>query len=388
LILLIIIASLSFKDFIPFEWKVLAFTLSAILKKLFMFVLPLLIFPFIINSFFEIRAKGAYLAFCILLLTFISNTFSIMIAYFFGTQLIPFFGIEKIIQFDLKESISPIFDINLTPFLGVSEVMIIAAFMGMVLGCMNNYKKPLFKIILGYQKFSQTFFEKVFIPILPLYVLGSILKVTHETDFSALLQIFGNMIAVIVIVQFSYIIFLFFLGSGKGFNKTIACIKNALPSAIIGFSTMSSLVTMPVTLRNVEKNTDNARIAKLTVNMTVNCHDVGDCIAIPMMMLTIIYATTMSLPALSTYFWFALSVSFAQFSGVSIPGGSIIIICPFLVKFFGFSNEMLSLIIVLSILMDPLCTAKNVMGNNAFAMIINRFFGRIFEESKIKMVYN
>jgi Na+/H+-dicarboxylate symporter len=65
-------------------------------------------------------------------------------------------------------------------------------------------------------------------------------------------------------------------------------------------------------------------------------------------------------------------VAVAQFSGVSVPGGSIIVILPFLTQYLGFTNEMCSMIIALSIFLDPVGTANNVLGNGAFAMIVYR----------------
>lgn len=224
----------------------------------------------------------------------------------------------------------------------------------------------------AYYLYSRKFLEKVFIPLLPLYMLGAILKITHEIDFVSLLPIFGDMILVIFIIQITYIGILFFIGSGGNFLQTITAIKNAIPAGIVGFSTMSSLTTMPVTLKAAEKNTQDPAISKITISTTVNCHDVGECISLPMIALMIIYMKTGAFPPFDAYLYFAFFVSLAQFSGVSVPGGSIIVMLPMLIQYLGFSDEMSSIIIAMSICTDPLGTANNVLGNSAFVMIISK----------------
>jgi Na+/H+-dicarboxylate symporter len=148
--------------------------------------------------------------------------------------------------------------------------------------------------------------------------------------------------------------------------------KNSLDAAIVGFSTMSSVVTMPVTLKAAEKNIKDAKVARITISTTVNCHAIGECISLPFIALTIYFISFGMLPDLSTYIHFAFFVAIAQFGGVAVPGGSIIIVLPFLSSYLNFSDEMTSLIIALSIFTDPIGTANNVLGNSAFAIIIYR----------------
>ena len=45
---------------------------------------------------------------------------------------------------------------------------------------------------------------------------------------------------------------------------------------------------------------------------------------------------------------------------------------PILDKYLGFNTEMLSLITALYILFDPFITSANVLGNGAFARIIDK----------------
>lgn len=366
---------LVFGEHVPINIKQFIYTISDILRKILLFSLSFLIFPYLATSISNIKSKLSFLLTGILVLILTSNFTSIMIAYGVGTKIIPLLGIEKLENITMKEELLPLINFNLNPIVDIEVVIIISCLIGIVL---NLYKNNIVASFLEkYMNFSSNVFRRFYVPLLPIYVLGNILKLSHEMDIYNLLPLFGNMIIMILITQISYISCLFFVGSGYNVKKMLTSLKNSSFAALVGFSTMSSIVTMPVTIQAAEKNIDDADIARLAINSTVNCHDVGECISLPMIALTLFYLTFSGFPDISVYCVFAFFVALAQFSGVSVPGGSIIIILPFLEKYLSFSPNMLSLIIAISIFMDPVGTANNVMGNSAFAMIIHKIYKKI-----------
>lgn len=379
-----IILAIIFNDLIAINYKILAYTVSYIIKNILMFLIPLLILPFIIQSIIEMKSQGAYLILFILVMVFFSNIISLIIPYAIGMHMIPYLGITEALEILSNEEVIPsLHDFNLPELLSIPQTMILGVTIGLILGYIPS--PTAIKIVRNYYKFSCNFFEKIFIVFLPIYIFGTMLKITHEIDFIALLPIFGSMICLIVGLQVIYISFLFFMACGGNWRHTFIAIKNALPAGVVGLSTMSSLVTMPITLKAAEKNTQNSELARVTISTTVNCHDVGDCISLPIIALTIIYITTLTFPDFTTYAWFVLLVAFAQFSSASVPGGSIAIILPFLTHTLGFTNEMTSLIIALSICLDPIGTANNVMGNSVFVIFMNKIYNKINKYNKYEI---
>ena len=69
------------------------------------------------------------------------------------------------------------------------------------------------------------------------------------------------------------------------FNKTFLCIRNILPAAMTGFSTMSSAAAMPFTIAGAKRNAHYKELAGSVIPATVNIHLVGDCFAIPILRL-------------------------------------------------------------------------------------------------------
>jgi Na+/H+-dicarboxylate symporter len=370
-ILLIIFSVILFGDEIPTDFKIFFYTLSNSMRKVLLFLLPMLIFPYMVTSIASMRSNAAYLVLGIIALIAVSNFTSIMIAYITGSIFIPHLGIGQLVNLGINEELSLLIDFNLTNPLNIESTIILSLIVGLLVG-FSKHSPAIDSFFEKYLNLSRRFFESVFMPALPIYVLGTILKISHETDFAQLLPIFGKMILTILCIQLTYISFIFFIGSGLKLNKALQAFKNSLDAAIVGFSTMSSVVTMPVTLKAAEKNIKDAKVARITISTTVNCHAIGECISLPFIALTIYFISFGMLPDLSTYIHFAFFVAIAQFGGVAVPGGSIIIVLPFLSSYLNFSDEMTSLIIALSIFTDPIGTANNVLGNSAFAIIIYR----------------
>jgi Na+/H+-dicarboxylate symporter len=145
-----------------------------------------------------------------------------------------------------------------------------------------------------------------------------------------------------------------------------------LPAAISGFSTMSSAASMPLTIIGAENNAKNKDLVRSVIPATVNIHLIGDCFAIPILAYAVLKSFGMAEPSLLNYLTFSLYFVIAKFSVAAIPGGGILVMLPILEAYLGFSAEMMSLITALYVLFDPVITCANVLGNGAFAKMMDR----------------
>jgi Na+/H+-dicarboxylate symporter len=376
LITLIIVLSINFEKSISIDNKILAFTVSCLLKEILMFIIPFLIFPIVARSIIEISSSSisVLLVITLIILIFLSNLFSIIIPYIFGFGIIPYLGeLDSMRSYKVTDAIYSTLELKL-PCFDIVKTTLLGIISGMVLSYLRNPYAS--KMLEHYYKISRLLLTKIFIVFLPLYILGTILKIINEIDLLSLIPIFGKTIILMFALQSSYILFIFFLGSGFQMIKCIKAIKNCFPAFVVGFSSMSSLITLPLTLKAAEINTKNSPIARLVVSSSVNCHDIGDCMALPLIALTIIYGITGQMPEIQTYLLFAVFAALTQFSAASVPGGSIIVLLPILTKYLGFTDDMGILIIAISILIEPIGTAMNVAGNSAFAIVTCKIYNR------------
>ena len=115
-----------------------------------------------------------------------------------------------------------------------------------------------------------------------------------------------------------------------------------MPVSMSGFSAMSSVISMPLSIIGAENNTNRCPI-------TVNIHLVGDCFVIPILAYAILKSYGLAEPTLFNYFIFTFYFVLAKFSVAPIPGGGIIVMLPILEQYLGFNTNMMSLITALFI---------------------------------------
>ncbi len=159
-------------------------------------------------------------------------------------------------------------------------------------------------------------------------------------------------------------------------------LKNMCPAFLTALSTMSSGATMPVTIMCAEKNVKHKDLAASTVSSTVNIHLLGDCIAIPFLAYAVLKCNGCPEPAFAQYCVFALFFTAAKFSVAAVPAGGIIVMTPILDRYLGLSSEMSSLIIALYVIWDPIITSVNVLGNGAFAKLIDQLYDKFVYRKK------
>lgn len=372
---------MGFGDLLPLDIKRSAYTFSSLIRVGLMFLLPLLVLPFVVSSIALLRSNGLILILSLVFLITASNFLSIIIGGQVASSVVPLMNFGMAFNAGNAQELMGWFEVTLEPLVSVESVLLLGFTLGFLLSLFpsnHHLGGQTLKFFETYKRFSTLFFQKIFIPLLPFYIFGTLLKLDAENDFATVFKDFSSLILVIVAVQFTYIFLVFWIGNKYSLRKVIQCYKNVMPAGLLGFSTMSSLVTMPVTLEAAEKNLGDKALAQVAITSTVNCHDIGECISLSVIASAIyLMANGMIMPDFWTFTQFAFVLAVAQFTGVSVPGGSVVIIIPLLTKYLGFSPEMIGLLTTIAIFMDPIGTANNVVGNSAFALIIQRYFNLI-----------
>lgn len=238
---------------------------------------------------------------------------------------------------------------------------------------LESLKKGIFWLRNGVEKALM----KCFVPIIPLYVLGFMVKLAYESTSSTFLREFGF----VILFNFACILlFLFidyFVAARFQFKTMVNYIRNILPATFTAFSTMSSVATMPVTISAVEKNLGgDPHFAKLVIPTTVNPHAIGDMINVSLSGLALLVMSGQPLPSLSTYAMFAVYMIMAQFACVSVPGGGIIVMQGVLQKHLGLDNTTVMMLVSVYFLLEPVLTATNVTYNGSFVVNLRRALSR------------
>jgi Na+/H+-dicarboxylate symporter len=238
----------------------------------------------------------------------------------------------------------------------------------------NTQLEQVKNLIVRMRNLSEVGLLKLFVPVIPLYVLGFIIKLSLEATSGFVIKDFGPIFAfnfgcILLFLAASYLI-------AANLNPVTAWryFKNMLPATITGFCTMSSVATLPITIQSEEKNIqDDHDFARLIIPTTVNVHAIGDVINVCLSGLALLLLTSGAFPSLSCYAMFALYTCVAQFSCVSVPGGGIIVMSGILQKHLGLNADSVMLLASMYFLLEPFLTAVNVAYNGAFTIILKRF---------------
>ncbi len=363
---MLIAVIIAFESFIPQAIAINLFALSLTIKSAIIFILPFIIFSLLYKAAVSLAKDASKIILIILSGVILSN--------FIATTLTQFIG-SWIHNFDISISMpdekhSLISESFITfPTIISNHV---AMFSGIIFGIISTKIAPNNAL-----KFATTLeflvnkLLKIITMLIPIFVTGFVIKLQFDGIIMQIIKDYTSIFAIIGISQFGYIIFLYFMFNKFNPKKTTIAIRNMLPAALSGFSTMSSAASMPLTLIGTEKNAENKDLVHTVVPATVNIHLIGDCIAIPCFAFAILKNFDIAQPDLATYFMFTIYFVIAKFSVAAIPGGGIIVMLPILEQYLGFNSNMLSLITALYILFDPIITSANILGNGVFAKIID-----------------
>jgi len=370
ILILEIVLVFLFGDFIPEKITSLFYAISLNLKDALLMVLPLIIFTFIVHSMCELK-EGA-LSFIILafLMVLCSNFISTMLSGTLGEISLSYLD-QKIFVASQVDELLPMWEIHF-PKLVTNEGALIS---GLMIGfTLSLFRKLKVKAYINYlYSFAVWFLKRIFVPIIPIFIFGFLLKMSYDGVLEVIIQDYISIFLIVSILLLTYIILLY--GIATRFNPTnwFNALRNMLPATITGFSSMSSASALLLIISGVEKNTKHY-YGSSVVPITVNIHMIGDCFSIPIFATAILLSFGMPLPTMETYLLFTVFFVLTRFAVAAVPGGGIFITLPILEKYFGFNGEMLSLITAIYILFDPITTATNVLGNGAFAMHFSKVY--------------
>lgn len=375
-LVLCVVAAFFIAGFVDTTVASFFYSLSCILKDFLMMILPFVIISYMAAAILSLEQKAPLLIISILLLVCLSNLAAVFTSYGISLATLPFITSGKMVDLaSSKDLITPLFSIPFPNFLQPKWAMLIGLVYGLVFSVKPN--KTAAKIVLNMRDIVTLILQKTFIPLLPIYVFGFVLKMQLEGHLGILFQTCGQVILLMLAVIVGYILLMYAVAANFSPKRLLMYLRNMLPAGITGFTTMSSAATMPVTLTATEENMKDKNFAQLVIPSTVNIHLVGDALGIPILGLATLQLSGMPMPDFQSFAVFAGFFCIAKFSTAGIPGGGILVLLPTLQTHLGLSAEMIGFVTTLYILQDCVFTSSNVVGNGAFALLVHRFMKTI-----------
>jgi Na+/H+-dicarboxylate symporter len=352
------------------------YTFSLCFKELLGLFLPFMVFAFVFVGISSFKQKAPLILSILISCITVSNALIASLAYFVVSTCIPLVITTNPGQIICQiKCLEPFFSFKLPTIISSEKALLLAIAMGILVSFIHL---PRLEAILHTMKeYVQKILVVGFIPFLPLYVLGFLLKIQYEGIFSQLASEYGKAFILIFIFQSTYIFMMYLIAGGGNFRTTIEYIKNSMPTYLTGFSTMSSTATIPISIESAIKNKVNIPFAHLAVPIMANVSLIGDCISTPSLALLTHYIFLGVLPTMSEYAVFVCYFALTMLAAAGVPGGGIIVMIPILKSLLHFNAEMISIIMTLYLIQDPLGTAGNVMGDGALVIMINKLLKKL-----------
>ena len=243
------------------------------------------------------------------------------------------------------------------------------------LGLAHLKSEVLKNVARDFQNIIVRMISAVILPLLPIYIFGIFLNMTHSGQVFSILMVFIKIIGVIFLLHIFLLIFQYCVAALFVHKNPFKLLGRMLPAYFTALGTQSSAATIPVTLEQTKKNGVSTDIAGFVIPLCATIHLSGSTLKIVAcaLALMIMQGIPYDFP-LFAGFIFMLGITMVAAPGV--PGGAIMASLGILQSMLGFDESAQALMIALYIAMDSFGTACNVTGDGAIALIIDKLMAR------------
>ncbi len=377
----VLLFSILFGSCLPYQLKSLLYAISLAIKEMLIFCLPIIIFSLVYNSAYKLGGRAVKYILILVPLICCSNFMNTMISYscsciFTSLNII---SVVPALSSSNSDVLNAMFEFSLPKVIS-NDVALVSGFLLGILGSfVEDDRMEKISDIFGC---LQKYFFKILTPIMPLFILGTTLKLQHDGMLNLICKNYLPILLIFVCSAYGFVLIQYTLLASCKLERFLQYLKNIVPAIIVGFGSMSSAAALPLSISGTAENSRNKENASIVVPATVNIHLVGDCFFIPMMAIAILISFGHGLPEFSKYLVFSLCFVLAKFAVAAVPGGGVLVMLPVLQKHLEFSADMLGLITAVYILFDSIITACNVAGNGAMGILFDKIMTRVMKRAE------
>lgn len=374
-ILIAIALGILFGNFLPAPLVRLFVTFNGIFSEFLNFSIPLIIVGLVTIAIADIGRGAGKMLLITAFIAYGTTLFSGFLSYFTGAAIFPSLIETGVPLEEVSEAqgILPFFFVAIPPLMNVMTALILAFTLG--LGLAHLKSEVLKNVARDFQNIIVRMISAVILPLLPIYIFGIFLNMTHSGQVFSILMVFIKIIGVIFLLHIFLLIFQYCVAALFVHKNPFKLLGRMLPAYFTALGTQSSAATIPVTLEQTKKNGVSTDIAGFVIPLCATIHLSGSTLKIVAcaLALMIMQGIPYDFP-LFAGFIFMLGITMVAAPGV--PGGAIMASLGILQSMLGFDESAQALMIALYIAMDSFGTACNVTGDGAIALIIDKLMAR------------
>ena len=362
-------------------WMVRIFlTFNGIFSQFLGFAIPLIIVGLVAPAISDIGKTAGKMLLITVGIAYGSTVFAGIVSYLTGATLFPGMiqsgaALQEVVS---AAELAPYFTVTIPPLMNVMTALILAFTLGLGLAALDSH--TLKDAIHDFEQVIIKTIRSAIIPLLPLYIFGIFLNMTHVGQVFSILTVFIKIIGIIFLIHLGILILQFTIAGGFAKKNPFKLLWTMMPAYFTALGTQSSAATIPVTLEQTRKNGVSEEVAGFTIPLCATIHMSGSTLKIVACALALMIMQGMPYD-FGMFFGFICMLGITMVAAPGVPGGAIMASLGLLQSMLGFGQEAQALMIALYIAMDSFGTACNVTGDGAIALIVDRIMGRNFPTS-------
>ncbi len=350
-------------------------TFNALFSQFLGFIIPLIIVGLVIPAIADIGKGAGKMLVVTTLLAYLATILSGFLSFGVGEAVFPRLIDHTVALESISEAhgIEPFFTVEIPEPLNIMTALVMAFTIGLGLAHLNttalrdacnDLKEIIVKTI-----------QSVILPLLPVYIFGIFMNMTHSGQVAHVLTVFVKIIVVIFVLHIFLLLFQYSVAGIVTRRNPLKLLGRMLPAYFTALGTSSSAATIPVTLRQTIINGVDEGIAGFVIPLCATIHLSGSTLKIVACALALMMMQGMPYD-FQMFSGFILMLGVTMVAAPGVPGGAIMAALGILDSMLGFDQNAQALMIALYIAMDSFGTACNVTGDGALALIIDRCFRR------------
>ena len=370
-IVIAILLGILFGNILPGMLVRLFVTFNGIFSEFLNFSIPLIIVGLVTVAIADIGKEAGRMLVVTALIAYGATLFSGFLSYFTGAALFPSLIEQGIPLEEVSEAkgIAPYFSVSIPPLMNVMTALVLAFTLGLGLAYLKS--DALKQVARDFQEIIVRTISAVILPLLPIYIFGIFLNMTHSGQVVTILMVFIKIIGIIFVLHVLLLLLKYGVAGLFVHRNPLRLLGRMLPAYFTALGTQSSAATIPVTLEQTKRNGVSPEIAGFVIPLCATIHLSGSTLKIVACALALMIMQGMPYD-LSLFAGFIFMLGITMVAAPGVPGGAIMAALGILQSMLGFDESAQALMIALYIAMDSFGTACNVTGDGAIELVIDR----------------
>lgn len=372
-ILIAIVLGIVFGLFLPQGAVRIFATFNSLFSSFLQFLIPLIIIGLVTPAISDIGKEAGKLLLITAAFAYLDTVFSGLLSYATSSSIFPKLiqggaGAAEIAEF---EDVASYFTIQIPPVMDVMTSLVFAFTLGLGMAFFGSFN--LKNVFSEFKDIIVKTIEVVIIPLLPIYIFGIFLGMTHTGQAVQVIKVFISIIGVIFVMHILLLIIQYCIAGAVTGRNPFKLLGKMMLAYFTALGTSSSAATIPVTLEQTKKNGVSDGIAGFTIPLCATIHLSGSTLKIVACAVALMLMNGMPFD-FPMFLGFIMMLGIMMVAAPGVPGGAIMAALGVLASMLGFGEQEQALMIALYITMDSFGTACNVTGDGAIALIIDKLF--------------